>query len=65
MNRWEKDSTRDPRERATAEDLRYDTGHRVAKPNRASKVRARRSAMPVNGRSVFTIQATIVKRARL
>ena len=31
--------------------------------DRSAKVAKRRAAMPVNGRSVFTIQTAIVKRA--
>jgi hypothetical protein len=38
--------------------------YRVKGEQRAQKVAKRRRAMPVNGKSVFVIQATIVKKAQ-
>lgn len=38
--------------------------YKIAKANRQAKVAKRRSAMPVNGRSVFVIQAVIGKKAK-
>lgn len=37
---------------------------RVRKPGREAKLKARKASMPVNGRSVFVLQAVLGKRAR-